>query len=271
MLNIKSRRAFTLIELLVVISIIAVLMAIMMPALRAAKRQAQKSVCISNMRQQANAQFAFAADNNGRFPAHGDILPNYLLSPDRRAGHDYDSKIYDSMQDGYFGDGEVFVCPATKQFANKNPLWLGYYADASWYQPTQISGWWYGGWNAEFTSGGNPTRAVREVVYNWYANFKPRGLECEFERESDRWPSSIAECTSTKGFISHNIVRTSAGFYDYSHGGDPTVFARSLADTKSSDNPVCYSDGHIKTVKKSQMRMISTYTNESGQELDVYY
>lgn len=271
MLSIKSKKAFTLIELLVVISIIAVLMGVMMPALHRARLQAQKTVCISNMKQQSNALFAFASGNNGNFPKHGDIMPGYLLSPDRRMGHPYDSQMYDSLNEGYFGDGQVFVCPATKQFSRINPLWLGYYESASWRQTVQLSGWWYGGWNANFDTGGDPSRKVRQIAYNWYANFKPRGAKSEFERPSDAWPENTSQCTSSKGFISHNIVRSQAGFYDYSHEGNPAVYARELKDTKSSDNPVCFADGHVKMIKKSNMRKISSYKDESGNELDVYY
>lgn len=274
MFNIKSRHAFTLIELLVVISIIAVLMGIMMPALGRARLQAQKTVCISNMKQQANAQFAWAAGNNGRFPKHDDLMPGYLLSPDRRLNPSVnkDSHVYDSLRDGYFGDGQVFVCPATKHFSRINSLWLGYYENASWRQPVQLSGWWYGGWNADFTgTGGDPKRQVRQIAYNWYANFKPDGVASKFERPSDAWPENLAQCTSVKGFISHNIVRASNGFYDYSHGGNPAVYPRELKDTKSSDNPVCFADGHVKMIKKSDMRKISTCKDESGRELDVYY
>ncbi len=54
---------FTLIELLVVISIIALLVGILLPALGAARRTAQKSQCLSNIRQMDTAAMSFAADH----------------------------------------------------------------------------------------------------------------------------------------------------------------------------------------------------------------
>lgn len=268
----KSKRAFTLIELLVVISIIAILMAIMMPALRRARFQAQRSACVTNMRQQSVAQFAFAASNNGRFPKHHGLYPSYLQCPDRRIGHDYDELVYDSYKDGsYFADGKVFTCPVTKNFGNINPDWLGYYSDESWRQPVQLSGWWYGGWNGDFSGGGgDPRRIVRAIPYNWYANFRAQGKKPEFYDQSDAWPETLSQASSTRALISHSLNRNESGFQDYSHDGDPLYRVRELEDTKSSDNPVCFSDGAVKIIRKSEMRKRASFTY-AGQELDIFY
>lgn len=68
----KPTRGFTLIELLVVISIIALLIAILLPALRSARSAANRTICLSNLRQVQIGFFGFIIDNNSRFPAHRD-------------------------------------------------------------------------------------------------------------------------------------------------------------------------------------------------------
>jgi prepilin-type N-terminal cleavage/methylation domain-containing protein len=64
-----KHKAFTLVELLVVIAIIAVLIALLMPALSQARQNANRSVCLSNIRQLAIAFIMYANDNHDSFPA----------------------------------------------------------------------------------------------------------------------------------------------------------------------------------------------------------
>jgi prepilin-type N-terminal cleavage/methylation domain-containing protein/prepilin-type processing-associated H-X9-DG protein len=62
------RRGFTLIELLVVIAIIAILAAMLMPALDAARRRAQMTTCISQLKQLSIPMFMYTNDSGGFLP-----------------------------------------------------------------------------------------------------------------------------------------------------------------------------------------------------------
>jgi prepilin-type N-terminal cleavage/methylation domain-containing protein len=62
------RRAFTLIELLVVMGIIAILTALVLPTAGAVRKQANKCICASNLRQMGNAILMYVNDNRGRLP-----------------------------------------------------------------------------------------------------------------------------------------------------------------------------------------------------------
>jgi prepilin-type N-terminal cleavage/methylation domain-containing protein len=66
-----GRRGFTLLELLAVIATIAVLAALLLPILGKAKMKAQRTACVTNLRQLGQAWMNYHTDNNGL------LVPSY--------------------------------------------------------------------------------------------------------------------------------------------------------------------------------------------------
>src|SRR5262245_53945182 len=69
--NSKAAAGFTLVELLVVIAVLAILAVLLLPAINAAKRKAQRTTCLNNLRQISLGVRMYSDDANDVSPSPG--------------------------------------------------------------------------------------------------------------------------------------------------------------------------------------------------------
>ncbi len=105
----RRSRAFTLLELLVVIAVISLLMALLIPALRAAREQGQKVVCLSNLRQLTLAWITYAEEHDGALVL-GDAFSTEMSSTAGRG-----TEIYVAWL------GKAFYYPKSRSELLENP------------------------------------------------------------------------------------------------------------------------------------------------------
>lgn len=125
----KDRKGFTLIELLVVIAIIAILAAILFPVFARARRAAQRTSCLNNIKQIGTAITMYESDWDDRYPlvtGPGRIFEETLTSlwdwsdynfrnasmPSNRSG---EMRWFQNLAAPYARNKKIFMCPSVTQ------------------------------------------------------------------------------------------------------------------------------------------------------------
>jgi prepilin-type N-terminal cleavage/methylation domain-containing protein len=108
--NFKVAEGFTLVELLVVIAVIAILAALLLPVVSAAKRKAQRTICLNNLRQVSLGVRMYSDDSHDSSPSPGGAATTSPLT--LYSGYKALMKSYVGLNGASSPQDKLFACPA---------------------------------------------------------------------------------------------------------------------------------------------------------------
>lgn len=174
----KRCNAFTLIELLVVIAIIGLLLAILLPALKAAKLQAEATICLTNVNGLAKAWTVYADENNGQIV--GSMVGStrspwycWVAGPETQSGVSVNAEN-STMEDEirgiekgllfqYVENSKSYHCPSDKRYLKP---------------PTTVTGTGDGGYRSySLVAGIGPTTLTEIQWQGFYTHLKTSTLK----------------------------------------------------------------------------------------------
>ena len=262
-------RGFTLIELLVVIAIIAILAAMLLPALGKAKEKANRTNCLSNLRQWTLAQNMYVGDSAEIYPAtkipNADAAacglpissnPNNGLPPYNEDTPGWveltDIEHYNNTYKTSYGRSAWFnVLPS---YINGKPLW--------WYATTGNGVFQFNNTKSIYTC---PTAAARAV--NPAADGYDPGIRVVFNFGMN---SKGLDGLPANAVLKTSIIAHPSAFVSYSDGrvhidetpyygttanatdlGTPQVYTTRFSSRHSAGGNISFSDGHAAYYKYS--------------------
>ena len=106
-----KRKFFTLIELLVVIAILAILASMLLPALTRSRVAAQRTKCLSNLKQLGQAMALYTADYEEQIPMNPSFLNEHAI-------HDHKVFTWPTQLWPYMSGLGVTICPGSQEDPN---------------------------------------------------------------------------------------------------------------------------------------------------------
>ncbi len=110
-----TAKAFTIVELLVAISIVVILIGLLTAAANNVRQSGEAAACLSNIRQLAAANIAYAADNGGQFAPAQDARNRMRWHGYRRNTREGFDPAKGHLSPYLGGEGRVMMCPTLKK------------------------------------------------------------------------------------------------------------------------------------------------------------
>jgi prepilin-type N-terminal cleavage/methylation domain-containing protein/prepilin-type processing-associated H-X9-DG protein len=258
---------FTLIELLVVIAIIAILAAMLLPALAKAKENANRAVCVSNLKQWGLAQTEYAGDSGGAYSMQAILDSSVAVDI---PGYNYKAPTWTDLTDIQYLDkeeglnfGQDAWFNALPPYIAALPLWqialngttssqgggglspLSYQFDITksiYLCPTSA------GLPPEPAA---PAGAVMadQIVFNYAMNSKgvwdmPQNPPTVLTEKAIRNPSAFVMFSETRTHVSETPYYT-VGNADYTLMGSPLCYTTRQSSRHTAGSNIAFSDGHV--------------------------
>jgi prepilin-type N-terminal cleavage/methylation domain-containing protein/prepilin-type processing-associated H-X9-DG protein len=248
-MKINAKRGFTLIELLVVIAIIAILAAMLLPALAKAKEKANRTVCLSNLKQWGLALTLYLDDNSQVLPDFS-IANNVAASAGARADYDQDNIQWTDL--GLFaskGVGNSAWFNVLPPYVSQNALWQYAANSTNFVNGRSI----FNCPGATFISADNVNPLTR-VAFSYGINFK--GTNGAVPAGS---PFKATAVRHSSAFVFFSDVRANSGetpFYGANPLNDlgaPRGSLNHLSSRHAAGANLTFLDGHAAYFKYSYM------------------
>lgn len=110
----RARRGFTLVELLVVMAVVAILAGLLFAAVGGVRERGEAAQCLSNLRQLAAANLAYAAENGGRYVFAQDSTNTVRWHGVRSSGGEAFDPQSGPLARYLGGEGRVKECPSLR-------------------------------------------------------------------------------------------------------------------------------------------------------------